>query len=180
MAIEFRCGECGRLLRVDDDSAGRMARCPECGSQTPVPFPEQDEPTAADPDETLPYGVPGDLPRQAAIAEPSSVNPYQSPVEPSPPPAMPPSPRPASDNSVTASLTLGITGLILGCCCPLLGFPFSAGGLYMGIKAINSPQSSNRGGAIVGIVLSALGILLTIASIIGRMSIPLRHFGPFR
>jgi hypothetical protein len=37
MAIEFRCGKCSRLLRTGDDTAGRMAQCPECGAQTQVP-----------------------------------------------------------------------------------------------------------------------------------------------
>lgn len=31
MAIEFGCGECGKLLRVPDDAAGKQARCPSCG-----------------------------------------------------------------------------------------------------------------------------------------------------
>jgi phage FluMu protein Com len=37
MPIEFRCSRCGKLLRTDDDTAGRMAQCPECGGQTQVP-----------------------------------------------------------------------------------------------------------------------------------------------
>jgi hypothetical protein len=38
MSIEFNCGQCGRLLRTGDDTAGRMAQCPECGAQTQVPI----------------------------------------------------------------------------------------------------------------------------------------------
>lgn len=38
MAIEFRCNQCGKLLRTADETAGRMAQCPHCGSQTPIPF----------------------------------------------------------------------------------------------------------------------------------------------
>jgi hypothetical protein len=39
MAIEFRCSSCGRLLRVGDEAAGKMAQCPECGAQSTIPFP---------------------------------------------------------------------------------------------------------------------------------------------
>lgn len=46
MAIEFRCGQCGKLLRTGDDTAGRIAQCPECGSQTPIPLPIRPEPAA--------------------------------------------------------------------------------------------------------------------------------------
>jgi len=37
MPIEFRCGGCGRLLRTADDSAGKQAKCPECGTVMEVP-----------------------------------------------------------------------------------------------------------------------------------------------
>jgi hypothetical protein len=37
MPIEFHCSRCQRLLRTGDDTAGRMAQCPECGAQTQVP-----------------------------------------------------------------------------------------------------------------------------------------------
>jgi hypothetical protein len=40
MPIEFHCSRCGRLLRTGDDTAGRMAQCPECGGQTQVPAQE--------------------------------------------------------------------------------------------------------------------------------------------
>jgi len=37
MPIEFRCRQCGRLLRTGDDTAGRQAQCPECGALSTVP-----------------------------------------------------------------------------------------------------------------------------------------------
>lgn len=37
MAIEFRCRQCGRLLRTPDDAVGKPAQCPECGGLTKVP-----------------------------------------------------------------------------------------------------------------------------------------------
>jgi phage FluMu protein Com len=37
MPIEFRCNQCNKLLRVDDSSAGKKARCPECATIQDVP-----------------------------------------------------------------------------------------------------------------------------------------------
>jgi hypothetical protein len=81
MAIEFRCGQCGRLLRTGEDTAGRMAQCPECGSQTPIPFPA--EQAAVTPSEVAPptAEVPGKSPFGAGAAEPAEENPYQSPQQ---------------------------------------------------------------------------------------------------
>ncbi len=39
MPIEFRCSQCGKLLRTGDDTAGRQAQCPECGTISTVPAP---------------------------------------------------------------------------------------------------------------------------------------------
>ena len=41
MAIEFRCTQCGKLLRTGDDTAGRQAQCPACGALSTIPGPEQ-------------------------------------------------------------------------------------------------------------------------------------------
>jgi phage FluMu protein Com len=37
MAIEFRCTQCGKLLRTGDDTAGRQAKCPQCGTVMSIP-----------------------------------------------------------------------------------------------------------------------------------------------
>ncbi len=37
MAIEFRCTQCSKLLRIGDEAAGGQAKCPECGAILPVP-----------------------------------------------------------------------------------------------------------------------------------------------
>jgi hypothetical protein len=67
MAIEFRCSQCGRLLRTGDDTAGRLAQCPECGGQTRVPTPDTiaqpSFPAAAD--SGGPYLAPGPEPSTA-------------------------------------------------------------------------------------------------------------------
>ena len=58
MAIEFRCTQCGKLLRTGDDTAGKPAQCPECGALTTIP------PAGAAPGNARPV---------------DSGNPYQSP-----------------------------------------------------------------------------------------------------
>jgi hypothetical protein len=45
MAIEFRCQQCGRLLRVPDEAGGRQAQCPQCHTEMRVPL----TPPAAEP-----------------------------------------------------------------------------------------------------------------------------------
>ncbi len=67
MAIEFRCTSCGRLLRVDDAAAGRLAQCPQCGGRSSVPAATDASPFA-----------PGGLGPSAGA---DSVNPYQSPTQ---------------------------------------------------------------------------------------------------
>jgi DNA-directed RNA polymerase subunit RPC12/RpoP len=37
MPIEFRCSQCGKLLRTGDETAGREAQCPECGALSRIP-----------------------------------------------------------------------------------------------------------------------------------------------
>lgn len=39
MPIEFRCDQCRKLLRTPDDTAGKLAKCPECGSVVTIPEP---------------------------------------------------------------------------------------------------------------------------------------------
>jgi len=40
VAIEFRCGTCGKLLRTGEENAGRPAACPACGDRVEVPVTE--------------------------------------------------------------------------------------------------------------------------------------------
>ena len=90
MAIEFRCGQCGRLLRTGDETAGRMAQCPVCGTQTPIPVPTEEPlitPIAVEPNEAgasaaATSGSPGGTPFGAGPAElGAGENPYQSPQQ---------------------------------------------------------------------------------------------------
>ncbi|MEX0711339.1 MAG: YIP1 family protein [Pirellulales bacterium] len=38
MPIEFRCHQCGKLLRTADDTAGKQAKCPSCGAIQSIPY----------------------------------------------------------------------------------------------------------------------------------------------
>lgn len=65
-----------------------------------------------------------------------------------------------------ASLVLGIVGL-LAWCLPLLGFPITIAGLVLGILGI---KKGGKVMAIIGIVLSAITLLLTLGnSILGAV-----------
>jgi hypothetical protein len=74
MAIDFRCTNCGKLLRTGDDTAGKRAKCPDCGTVltipaagAPVPMPG-----GAIPGGAVPSGAVPPMPQPG-------VNPFQSP-----------------------------------------------------------------------------------------------------
>lgn len=81
MPIEFRCTRCNRLLRTQEDAAGKQARCPECGTILDVPgrssADPQAEPGAASPASQTPFAA-GTSPAFGADA-PGQENPYQTP-----------------------------------------------------------------------------------------------------
>lgn len=62
MPIEFRCTQCNRLLRTQDETAGKKAKCPECGTILTIPTLGR-PPEAATPPPDRPEGVsPGPSP----------------------------------------------------------------------------------------------------------------------
>ena len=88
MAIEFRCTGCQKLLRTSDETAGKQARCPQCGMVVPIPLPAaDDEPplsvppevagTWADPSSWQASAAPN---RQGAFGSPE--NPWNNPANP--------------------------------------------------------------------------------------------------
>jgi len=95
MPIEFRCTQCNKLLRTADETAGKQAKCPECGTllsipdapsgdagagAPPPPMPDAGSPFgpgAAQPDAGSPFAPGG--PQPAAGFDPD--NPYASPGE---------------------------------------------------------------------------------------------------
>ncbi|MBN2295770.1 MAG: hypothetical protein JXM70_25285 [Pirellulales bacterium] len=132
MAIEFRCTGCEVLLRVGDHTGGLPAKCPECGTLQTIPQ----------------YGSELDIAPKG-------------PPDPSDPDFQPRKKSNSKNNDDTAgvmSLLLGLTALMTSCCLPL-AFPVSLIGLVLGIRAF---KSENRVPAIIGIVLSFLGLLVTL------------------
>jgi uncharacterized membrane protein len=67
MAIEFRCTQCGKLLRTGDDTVGKHAKCPECGAVMVIPA------NSSAPDGAAPQPLGGG-------SSADSGNPYQSPA----------------------------------------------------------------------------------------------------
>ncbi len=82
MAVEFRCKQCDKLLRIGDDAAGRQAKCPECGAISPVPFVEVG-PSSGEAGSPFAPGSPE--PAAPGDAE----NPYQAPSQYGRPPQKP-------------------------------------------------------------------------------------------
>jgi hypothetical protein len=69
-----------------------------------------------------------------------------------------PRPNTADATKGTVSLVLGLLGLV-GWCLPIIGLPMTITGLVFGVKGQNS---SNRTTATIGIVLNAIGLMLTV------------------
>lgn len=80
MAIEFRCPNCQKLLRVGDDAAGKQAKCPGCATAVTVPSGAMPPPPVPPAGSPFPGGA-GD-PFGATPPPPafSSDNPYAAPL----------------------------------------------------------------------------------------------------
>ena len=72
MPIEFRCTKCSKLLRTPDETGGKQARCPQCGTILAIPVPAAAPATPPTPPTPAPAGL-----SRAPLA-PASANPYQS------------------------------------------------------------------------------------------------------
>jgi len=76
MAIEFRCTQCSKLLRTGDETAGKHAKCPQCGALMTIPAAGGAAPPPVPPGGGTPFG--------GAAAQPAgtagSAHPYQSPA----------------------------------------------------------------------------------------------------
>lgn len=158
MSIEFRCRNCNRLLRTDDGTAGQTARCPDCSSLTVIPAPD------APPASSYGRGPPGPAPSGQEWHVPPSgsmpdgtgeTNPYQTPTQFGTPGYGLQTER---DGRATASLVLGLVGLILWCC-PFVGIINCGVGLTLGILSL---KANTRGMAVGGIILNAIGLLLAL------------------
>ena len=93
MPIEFRCPSCSKLLRTPDESAGKKAKCPQCGTIADVPgaagsgfaapLPSGGFSPFSAPD---PLGIPteaagiGPPPKSYSLGNSDSQNPYATPT----------------------------------------------------------------------------------------------------
>ena len=77
MPINFGCPGCGKTLRVGDENAGKLARCPDCGAVATIPAASANGGIAPNPD---------------IASNPSSFPAPQAQPE-------PPNPRPSSDSN---------------------------------------------------------------------------------
>lgn len=86
MAIEFRCTECGKLLRVADETAGKQAKCPACGAIAPIP--PKGKPFDALPStsqaESNPFAVATPNVQPMPSGPEGEFNPYQAPSQAAP------------------------------------------------------------------------------------------------
>jgi hypothetical protein len=101
-----------------------------------------------------------------------SNNPYQPPLpgnpqfgyggfQPGPPP---------QNNLAMGAMIVGILGILMGLCCPLIGFPLNLAAMIMGGMSLRPP---NKGMAMAGLVCGIVGMLLTIANAIAGVILQL-------
>jgi hypothetical protein len=156
--IQFQC-ECGKLLQVRDEHAGKRAACPSCGRQQVVPNQSVQSavaPTSADAGPTR--DVRADLPeRERPVLRGEEAR----------------SLVPASGTSgkATASLILGLLSFV---CVFFTGIPAVILGI-LGLRDIGRSQGrlSGKGFAVTGLVTGLVGSLIvsTVAGFVVILSI---------
>jgi hypothetical protein len=111
MPIEFRCSQCGQLLRVPEEAAGKSARCPKCQALMHVPGVAIAVPPGGEP---APVPSPPPISSSADMAgsgappmPPPPGNPFSAAPPPTsfpPPPPKPPAESPFSSAAASQSL----------------------------------------------------------------------------
>jgi hypothetical protein len=166
MPIEFRCSQCGKLLRTGDDTTGRQAQCPECGAISTVPsFAAPSEPPAQPsslPGAASPFGA------GAATGPETSDNPYQSPTAPT---YVPPGQLDlVALQRVSGPATALIVTAILGMIAQALGIVANLAQIGMGPgmhhRRNDMPFPAMMEGG-VGIAGAVIGIIVAVVILIG-------------
>jgi hypothetical protein len=167
MPIEFRCSQCGKLLRTGDDTAGKQAQCPACGTVSTVPTPVAPPEAVPEPPAppspfatTSPWGESPSSPF-AARGQADAENPYQAPPEYAPAEAFPGAfAQERVSAPATGLIVVGAIGLVL----QIIGTAFQAVVLFAGVGgggaqgealAVGAAQVA---GGLLGIGLSILVI----------------------
>ncbi|MHC4177836.1 MAG: Yip1 family protein [Planctomycetota bacterium] len=170
--IEFRCTGCSKLLRTAAHTAGKHAKCPECGTIVPVPEPgtrplEETLPhpgRAAPPSEEVgtPFAPGGET---AAAGDPE--NPYAAPTQYGQPPSRPfaASDAMAANRVAGPAIALIVTGA-LGVAAQLLALAVNliqmGGGLPAGGQGpmpMAVPAGVNVASAMIGMILYIVVIM---------------------
>jgi len=98
MPIEFKCSQCGRLLRTPDDSAGKQAKCPQCEAIQSIPHATVSAAPSPPPVDPTGAAAAGSETDQGTFTQPppppppqtGDPNPYQAPQFGAAPAAIPP------------------------------------------------------------------------------------------
>ena len=113
MSIEFNCATCGKPFKVDDQWAGKRAKCKGCGNVITIPGPETVAPVESRP--TPPPLPPPPLPPPLPVA----AWPVDQGVTASPPRYMPPPRCPArltgSNRAGLKTSHIVILGVVVAC-----------------------------------------------------------------
>ena len=72
MTIRYECGECGSILKIKDELAGKPGKCPKCKTRFTVP-----DPTATDSGEV---SLSDDSPAAAREVDDAEESPRSAPV----------------------------------------------------------------------------------------------------
>jgi len=177
-AIEFRCAQCGKLLRTPAETAGKQAKCPECGAISPVPLPGAGAPRVPPPPPppgppSSPFAATSPGPGATADAE----NPYQAPSQ------YGQMPQPGMSSAFAASRVSGpAIGLIVT---GAIGLPFQAMAVifnlfHVGIGAAGGGPEMMPIMLPVGfnVVMNAIAIVIGVVVIIGALKMKnLENYG---
>jgi hypothetical protein len=172
MPVEFRCSQCGKLLRTGDDTVGRQAQCPECGSLTTVPGPG--ETTGAPPPlEPLGPAVPASSgnpfgPTPGATSPTGSDNPYQSPGTYAYAAPLG-QPDPMAAQRVSGPATALIVMAILSMCFQVLGIIAHLVGMVIGVGAAarHPDEFPMMFGSGINVVFGVFGLAISALVLIG-------------
>lgn len=103
---------------------------------------------------------------------PGGQNPYSAPSFSGP--SYSPPPQPGVEGKAIAALIIGVVGLVAWCC-PLIGFPLNIVGIVLGTQAMKSPNSASKIMSIVGLVLCAISLVLTLGNAVAGVIIQMNN-----
>jgi DNA-directed RNA polymerase subunit RPC12/RpoP len=162
MPIEFRCSRCGKLLRTGDDTAGRQAQCPECGTISLVP--NIGEPNESAIPSLMPLNSGNPFADGATTPGNESSNPYQSPNA-----AFGPSPSDRVSGPAVALIVTAILGIVVNLgIAALYGFVLVMA-LSGQVREINPQHDAGETAVSIGSIVAGalLGLTLSVVVLIG-------------